>query len=105
MLRSALLLQILFICLFSPPGICLSKTWRCTKFKYLSLNPFQKQVAFYIDLYNFILVGPLFLEPLHYEPNAPFPFLFVRADSLKNTRIPWGNVLCDGEMAQMSRGT
>lgn len=52
-----------FIYLFSPPGICIYKTWRCTKFKYLSLDSFQKQAAFYIDLSNLGLGGPSFQSP------------------------------------------
>lgn len=60
MLRSTLLLQTLFVYLLSPPGICISKTWRCTKFKCLSLNLIQKQVAFYINLYNLVLARLFF---------------------------------------------
>lgn len=47
------------IYLFSSPELCLYKT-KWTEFKYLSLDSFQKQTAFYIDLYNVVLGGPSF---------------------------------------------
>ena len=97
-----------FLYLFSPPGICISKTWRCTEFKCLSLDSFQKQAAFYLDLYNLVLGGPPFQNPcagnqichFHTYLQELIVSKLLHVHSLWKYCVRWGTVL-----VQMSRGT
>lgn len=70
-----------FIYLCSPPGICFYTTWRCTKFKY-EFGLFSETGSILTLTCKFGFRWIPFSEPC-WQPNSPFPYLAVRANSVK----------------------